>query len=63
MALSQIRQPTAGQVYYRRKIAEGKSRREALRCVKRRLSDLVFRTLLADHQRHLVASTCHTEAP
>ena len=57
MALSQIRQPTAGQDYYRRKIAEGKSRREALRCVKRRLSDLVFRTLLADHQRHLGPST------
>ena len=57
MALSQIRQPTAGQDYYRRKIAEGKSRREALCCVKRRLSDLVFRTLLADHQRHLAPST------
>jgi len=53
MALSQIRQPTAGQDYYRHKITAGKSRREALRCVKRRLSDLVYRTLLADHQRTL----------
>lgn len=48
MALSQIRQPTAGQAYYRRKISEGKSRREALRCLKRRLSDLVYRTLIND---------------
>ncbi len=57
MALSQIRQPTPGQDYYRRKLAEGKSRREALRCVKRRLSDLVYRTLLADHQHRLATET------
>jgi transposase len=51
MAIVQIRHPTAGQAYYRRKLAEGKSRKEALRCLKRRLSDAVYRQLLADQQR------------
>jgi len=48
MAIVQIRHPTAGQAYYRRKRAEGKSAKEALRCLKRRLSDAVYRCLLAD---------------
>jgi transposase len=48
MAIVQIRHPTSGQVYYRRKRAEGKSPKEALRCLKRRLSDAVYRCLLAD---------------
>jgi transposase len=41
---------SAGQAYYRRKLAEGKSPKEALRCLKRRLSDAVYRCLLADQQ-------------
>jgi transposase len=48
MALVQVRRPSAGQAYYRRKLAEGKSPREALRCLKRRLSDAVYRCLVAD---------------
>jgi transposase len=48
MAMVQIRRPSAGQAYYRRKLAEGKSPKEALRCLKRRLSDAVYRCLLAD---------------
>jgi transposase len=48
MAIVQIRHPTAGQAYYRRKRAEGKSPKEALRCLKRRLSDAVYRRLLTD---------------
>jgi transposase len=51
IAIVQIRHPTAGQAYYRPKLAEGKSRKEALRCLKRRLSDAVYRQLLADQQR------------
>jgi transposase len=50
MAIVQIRHPTAGQAYYRRKRAEGKSPKEALRCLKRRLSDAVYRCLLADQR-------------
>jgi len=48
MAMVQVRRPSAGQVYYQRKRAEGKSPKEALRCLKRRLSDAVYRCLLAD---------------
>jgi transposase len=51
IAIVQIRHPTAGQAYYRRKLAEGKSPKEALRCLKRRLSDAVYRQLMADQQR------------
>jgi transposase len=32
----------------RKKLAEGKSSKEALRCLKRRISDAVFRSLQAD---------------
>jgi transposase len=48
MAMVQVRRPSAGQTYYRRKLAEGKSPKEALRCLKRRLSDAVYRCLVAD---------------
>ena len=48
MAMVQVRRPSAGQAYYRRKLAEGKSPKEALRCLKRRLADAVYRCLVAD---------------
>jgi transposase len=48
MAMVQVRRPSAGQAYYRRKLAEGKSPKEAPRCLKRRLSDAVYRCLVAD---------------
>jgi transposase len=51
MAMVQVRRPSAGQAYYRRKLAEGKSPKEALRCLKRRLSDAVYRCLRADQHR------------
>jgi hypothetical protein len=51
MAVVQVRRPSAGQAYYRGKLAEGKSPKEALRCLKRRLSDAVYRCLLADQLR------------
>ena len=59
MAMVQVRRPSAGQAYYRRKLAEGKSPKEALRCLKRRLSDAVYRCLLADQhdQRSRVSAT------
>jgi transposase len=47
-AIAQIRHDTPGRAYYRRKLAAGKSPLEALRCLKRRLSDVVYRQLLAD---------------
>jgi transposase len=50
VAICQIRYPCDGQDYYRRKRAAGKTSLEALRCLKRRLSDAVFRQLLADRE-------------
>ena len=47
-AISQIRLDTDGRVYYRRKLAEGKKPLEAIRCLKRRISDAIYRQLLAD---------------
>jgi transposase len=48
MAIVQIRFDTEGRTYYRRRRADGKTPREALRCLKRRLSDVVYRQLVAD---------------
>jgi transposase len=48
VAVCQARSDARGGSYYRKKIAEGKSRKEALRCLKRRISDAVFRSLMAD---------------
>jgi transposase len=50
VALCQARSDVRGGAYYRKKIAEGKSHKEALRCLKRRVSDAVFRSLIADSQ-------------
>jgi hypothetical protein len=48
MAITQIRHPSPGRDYYLRKRATGKSHKEALRCLKRRLSDVVYRQLILD---------------
>jgi transposase len=48
VATCQARSEVRGGAYYRKKIAEGKSSKEALRCLKRRISDAVFRSLVAD---------------
>ncbi|WP_392544218.1 IS110 family transposase [Oryzobacter telluris] len=50
VAITQIRADTEGRAYYERKRAAGKTSREALRCLKRKLSDLVFATMRADAQ-------------
>jgi transposase len=48
MATVQLRNPTEGRAYYDRKKADGKTSMEAMRCLKRRLSDLIYRQLLID---------------
>jgi transposase len=48
VAVCHVRADTAGRAYYERKIAQGKTHKEALRCLKRRLSDVVFRVLVDD---------------
>jgi transposase len=47
-AVVQIRHDTPGRAYYRRKLAEGKTPLEALRCLRRRISDVIYRQLVAD---------------
>ena len=49
MAVTQIRnRGSEGRAYYERKRLEGKTGKEALRCLKRRLSDVIYRQLVAD---------------
>ena len=48
MAVTPTRQHPAGRAYYLRKRAEGHSDTEALRCLKRRLADVIYRQLLRD---------------
>jgi transposase len=48
VATCQARSDDQGGAYYRKKLDEGKSRKEALRCLKRRVCDAVFRSLVAD---------------
>jgi len=52
MARVQIRNPSQGRDYYDRKKADGKAPMEAMRCVKRRLSDIVFQQMLNDAMQH-----------
>jgi transposase len=47
--------PTRGGAYHRKKLTEGKSRREAMRCLKRRVSDAVYGALVADSGRASLA--------
>ena len=61
-AVTQIRLDIAGRAYYRRKIAAGKTPMEAMRCLKRRLSDVLYRQLIADARRAHAAPSEHAEA-
>jgi len=48
-AITQIRHAHSdGRAYYDRKLAEGKTHKEALRCLKRRISDALYARLRAD---------------
>nr|BFE56418.1 IS110 family transposase [Dactylosporangium thailandense] len=51
MAIVQLRHDTPGRTYYRRRLAEGKTTMEALRALKRHLSDVVFKRMLHDVAR------------
>jgi transposase len=51
MAIVALRSDTEGRAYYRRRLAAGKTTMEALRCLKRRLSDIVYKQMRADAKR------------
>ena len=51
-AITQIRFPhSPGYAYYQRKLEEGKTKKEAIRALKRRISDALYERLLADARR------------
>jgi transposase len=50
-AVTQLRLDTEGRAYYRRKRSENKKPMEAMRCLKRRISDAIYRQLVSDAQR------------
>jgi transposase len=63
VAITQIRTPGCrGHVYYNTKIAQGKTDREARRCLKRRLADYIWRTMIADERRIAASPRGHSGA-
>ena len=51
-AITQIRNPeTDGRIYFERKVAEGKTKKEALRSLKRQISNALYRQLVLDVER------------
>ena len=61
MAVVQLRHPsTDGRRYYDRRVAEGKTPMEAMRALKRRLSDVVYRQLVNDQKQQKAARTTRT---
>ena len=56
MAMAQIKRATPGRDYYQRKRAAGKTHKEAMRCLKRRLADVVYRTMIHDTETSLPAT-------
>src|SRR3954468_12747604 len=60
MAVVQLRNDTEGRAYYRRKLAAGKTPMEAIRALKRRLSDIVYRQMVADAKNVQTGPGGHT---
>jgi len=48
IAISQLSHDTAGREFFDRKVAEGKTTKEAIRSLKRQISNVVYRHLVAD---------------
>jgi transposase len=52
VAICQLRQPRSeGRAYFDRRVSEGKTKKEALRALKRHVSNAVYRQLVADARR------------
>jgi len=56
IAITQLRWPGPGRDYLERRISTANTKTEALRALRRRLSDVVYRALLNDHH---TATTTH----
>ncbi len=57
MATVQLRNETEGRAYYDRRKSEGKTSMEAMRALKRRLSNIVYKTMVDDAITHTTASS------
>jgi len=57
MATVELRNPGVGRDYFDRKKAGGKTSMEAMRCLKRRLSDVVYRAMLDDAVAHSIGAS------
>jgi transposase len=62
MAVVQLRNPTEGRAYYDRKVAAGKTPMEAMRALKRRLSDIVYRQMITDARAAVTGPGGHVGA-
>jgi transposase len=63
VALTQVRmRESTGRAYYDTKVAAGKSHNEAMRCLKRRLADRVWRLMLSDEHRLAAGPGGHSGA-
>jgi hypothetical protein len=62
MATVQLRNPTEGRAYYDRKKGSGKTSMESMRCLKRRLSDIVYRAMVDDAAAAMTSPGGHSGA-
>ena len=61
IAVTRVRmRHSIGRAYFDKKIAEGKTRNEAMRCLRRRLANHIWRMMIAD-ERRLAAAHDGTE--
>ena len=51
MAIVQLRNQTIGRAYFDRRVGDGKTSMEAIRALKRHLSDAIYRQMILDAQR------------
>ena len=58
IAVTQLRLGGAGRGYYQRRIAAGDTKTEAIRALRRRISDEVYRRLATDERQRLSQPTC-----
>src|SRR5215510_5168856 len=62
MAVVQLRNPTEGRAYDDRKAAAGKTPREPMRALKRRLSDIAYHQMITDARRAATGPEGHLGA-
>jgi transposase len=62
IAVTQLRLGGAGQGYYQRRLAAGDTKTMAIRALRRRISDEVYRRLTADEHQRYTQPTCQQPA-